>query len=108
MLAAASRDVVYLSLFKLVLSLRQMQEQRIPQPLEEQFNKIVNQAKQLAASPNQIQGDLFPEAIDLALEMRSVGDIARDVDAIDSLDSLTPQLAKSILEKMEAHPVYQA
>ena len=49
----------------------------------------------------------MPEAIELAAEICSFEDFSQEIAAIHNTVDLSPDLAKKILEALEANPVYQ-
>jgi len=105
MLAAAARCPETLELFKLVLSLQSSHYEDIPVSLEERFNLMLTQAKQLAKSPGKTVDGMLPESIDLALEILSMNNLAENIAKASSLGSMSPNLARRILQEMDSRPI---
>ena len=94
-----------LELFRLVLSLQSSHYEDIPYPLEERFNLVLTQAKQLAKSPGETAQGMLPESMDLALEILSMNNLAKNIAKASSLGSMSPNLAKRILTEMNGRPI---
>lgn len=109
MLAAAPsiRDNA-LDLFCLALSLITQNEQNIPTGLKEYFERVVREARVLAANPTHASVDFLPEAIQLALEMRRHRDFSRMLDDISNVTEVSPQIAGKILHTVEQSFAYQS
>src|SRR5262245_36620358 len=87
MLAAASSDEKrILELFDLALRLVR-QSGPIPEELSKHFNAILNQARALADNPDDVKGEISPEAIQLALKLKSIRNLRKAVDDIPNLSS---------------------
>lgn len=108
MLAAApSPQSDSLELIRLALSMVRSGEPNIPDSLKIYFSTVIEQARTLAGDPSSVQGEVLPEAIDLALEIRSVKEFSDEIERIESVDTLSPGVATKLLSVMEKHPVYQ-
>jgi len=108
MLAAApSPQSDSLELIRLALSMVRSNEPNIPESLITYFAQVLEQARVLAGDPSKAEGQVLPEAIDLALEIRSVKEFSDELEKVKSIDKLTPDIARKLLSVMEEHPVYQ-
>lgn len=105
MLAAAATYPETLELFRLVLSLQSSHYEDIPYSLEERFNLVLTQAKQLANSPDSAVRGMLPESVDLALEILSMDNLAQNIAKVSSLGGMSPNLAKRILQEMDSRPI---
>ncbi|MCJ7602401.1 MAG: hypothetical protein MUO63_13005 [Desulfobulbaceae bacterium] len=97
---AAAKSNYEMELFRMALRLF-VEQQVVPDNLKEYFNKIINQAKKLVDKPDQFSSDMLPEAIDLALGIKSVKSIEIDASGISNFDSLTPEKATHFLQSLE-------
>lgn len=100
MLAAAPDDKQSVDLVRTLLELIQQHNQSIPQPLQKHLIAVIEQARLLSDNPESVRGDIFPEAIRLALTMRVRADLASDLNKISSFDSIEPNLAARILSEI--------
>ena len=105
MRAAAATYPETLELFRLVLSLQSSHFEDIPYPLEERFNLVLTQAKQLTKSPGKTGDGMLPESVDLAFEILSMNNLAENIAKASSLGSMSPNLAKRILKEMDSRPI---
>ena len=106
MLASAMGDGDRLELTRLVLALISARATRIPDELVEHFDLVIRQAKHLATKPSDVTPDIDPESIALALSISLKGEFARELQPVDDWRSITPDLAKRLLEQMESASVY--
>jgi len=106
MLAAATKEASVKDAFYLVLSLSRDSEKDIPDSLIRLFDEILNQAKSIAKSETPDLSKIHPEAIALALEIKSAEKFSSYIDKVESFDALTPDLANNILIEMENFAVY--
>ncbi len=95
-----------LELVRLALSMVQSGDKKIPESLKDYFSKVLQQARVLAADPSKTEEDILPEAIDLALEIRSVEEFSRELKNVEDVDNLAPEIAGKLLFAMEKRPVY--
>jgi hypothetical protein len=108
MLAAApKRQDKSLDLFCLALTLICKKEDNIPASLKTYFEEVVSQARVLARDPTQVQGRIMPEAIQLALEMRRAKQFSTQIEGVNGVDSVTPEIAGNILSAVETSFVCQ-
>ena len=94
-----------LELFRLVLSLQSSHYEDIPYSLEERFDLMLTQAKQLAECPGKAVHGMLPESVDLAMEILSTNNLAENIAKASSLGSMSPNLAKRILTEMNSQPI---
>lgn len=107
MIAAAPLRDPSLGLTKLIFSLRINQSEAVPPELKEHLEKIISQAKALSGNPKNIPGNINPEAIALAIGMKSNTDLATELNRITTFDSIDANLASKILELLGASTAYQ-
>lgn len=105
MLAAASRKNENLELVKLVLSLVSENQENIPDPLKDQLIEIIHQACRLVEAPQQVSGPISPEAVTLAFEMTLVEGLLKDFRSVQDFESISPDMAFRMLERMERDSV---
>jgi len=105
MLSATPNKQFELELFRLALSLCVTEKETVPTSLRKHFNKVLSQAKRISDKPNKISKTILPEAVELALEMRSHEDILSDISKINDFDQLTPDTASHLLNSMECSSV---
>ena len=105
MLAATASYPQTLELFRLVLSLQSSHYEDIPDSLEERFNLVLTQAKQLAQAPDSARDGMLPESVDLALEILSTDNLAENIAKASSLGTMSPKLARRILQEMDSRPI---
>lgn len=96
-----------LDMFRLALSLIESDEKNIPPSLKQYFAEILEQAKRIAHDPNQVSDKIKPEAIQLAVEIRDIDNFLDDLDRLDGVESVSPAMAKQLLERMEVGSVHQ-
>lgn len=96
-----------LDLFKLALFLVESKEQNIPTSLKTYFSEILSQAKSIAKNPASVSRSTSPEAIELAVDIREIADFLQVLENIQTIDAVSPEQAKQILNKMEVSSVYQ-
>jgi hypothetical protein len=102
MLAAApSPDTEALELFHLALRLLRQGRGRVPPQLAKHVNAVLLQARALADDPRTAKGQLLPEAIQLALQLRTTAQLRDDIHDIADIGSLTPEQASRILLSLE-------
>ncbi len=99
--ARGSREA---ELFKTVLSLTASGE-RIPEEIKAYFALVLKQAKKIVSHPETVSADIYPEAIDLALDLLKIENLSEKLKSIEQVDSLTGEQASIILEKLEYSPV---
>lgn len=103
MLAAASTEEGrILELFDLALRLVK-RNGPVPPLLSKHFDVILQQARALADAPENVMGNIYPEAIQLALQLRNLNQLRRAVGDISGLSSVTPKQAAEILSTLETH-----
>ena len=103
MLAATSTEEKrVLELFDLALRLVRHRG-AVPPLLSQHFNAILQQARALAHSPENVEGDIYPEAIQLALQLREFDQLRKAVADSRDLSSITPEQADRILSSLEMH-----
>lgn len=96
-----------LELVRLALSMVEAGERDIPESLKKYFLAVLSQARTLAKDPPEAHGELLPEAIELALEIRTMKEFSEEIDRIETVDKISPDVAKKLLSAMEQSPVYQ-
>ena len=105
MLAATPKSPSRASLFRLVLSLSSHRENP-PPTLIKYFDVVLDQAKLLSITPNRLDGEIDPEAIDLAFEIKSNKNFSKEIMRVESYTALTPILAAALLSQLERSSVY--
>lgn len=105
MWAAVPKNPEKANLFRLVLSLSS-QEQATPPPLVEYFDTILRQAKKLTTHPESLSGEILPEAIEIAFEIKSNNFFSKEIMRVSDYKTLTPKKASSLLKNLEESPVY--
>jgi ABC-type transporter Mla subunit MlaD len=100
MMAAAKNTNQPLDLVRLILSLTN-QSESVPEALRDHLMTVIEQARQLAADPSAVRGNIPPEALALARQMRNYADLAADFDRITSFESIDSQLASKLLSSLE-------
>ena len=73
----------------------------IPAQLSAHFNSVLQQAKQLAATPTQVQGGPSPQAIQLACRIREVAELRAAIASINDISSISPAIASKLLASLE-------
>ena len=101
MLAAASQQTQSLELVKLILGLIRSKTPDIPDGFQRHLLSVIEQAKLIARDPKAVQSKTSPDAIRLAVAMRSRPDLASVLEAIHSFDNIGPEVAKRMLSEME-------
>jgi|SRR6266849_2368109 hypothetical protein len=100
MLAAVpTNESRMLELFGLALRLVSDKGSVSPQ-LAEHFDTVLRQAKDLAKDPSQVQGQISPQAVQLARRLREVSALRDAVDPISDIASMTPAMAAQILNSL--------
>jgi hypothetical protein len=100
MLAAVpTNELRVLELFGLALRLVSDRGSVSPQ-LAEHFDTVLRQAKDLAKDPSQVQGQISPQAVQLARRLREVSALRDAVDPISDIGSVTPAVASRILSSL--------
>lgn len=107
MLAATPQNSQSLELVKLVLSLISSGNDQIPEPLKQHASLVFSQAKSLAEKPSSVTVDILPESINLALEMRLIDELSKEMEEVSDIESITPALANRLLTTMESRSVYK-
>lgn len=92
-------------LFKLALELIASSEQ-LPDAIVDRVDLILCQAKTIASTPSTISSDSLPEAIDLAIGLARKPVLSHDINSVDSVKSISPVLAATLLKEMESCSVY--
>ncbi len=105
MIAAAPRDLS-LGLVRLIFSLKANQTQPVPEELKTHLTDVIAEAKALLINPNHVSDHTNPEAIALALGMKSSEDLTTVVEQITTFDSIDSVLAKKVLDRIGAYPAY--
>lgn len=100
MLAAAPDRTQTLELIRTLFELIQ-KNTAIPQALKTHLIEVIQQARVLSHDPSSVHGDIFPEAIRLALSMRGSAELADDLEKITSFDSINTDLATRVLSEMQ-------
>ncbi|PTQ74690.1 hypothetical protein C8R26_12623 [Nitrosomonas oligotropha] len=103
--AAPSRDPS-LGLIRLIFSLRADQKQSVPNELQEHLTTVISEAKALLSNQKCVPEHANPEAIALALWMKTNEELTAAVEKITTFENIDPVLAKRILDQMRAHPDY--
>lgn len=106
MIASATHDEERLEITRLVLSLISDHVHSIPDALSQHFDLVLKQAKHLTEKPEDFSPDIDPESIALALSIKLGGDLAEEFLPIEDWKSISPDLAKRLLERMESSSVY--
>lgn len=102
MLAAVPAEQArILEMFNLALAMASSAQRNIPAPLASYFDKVLAQARQLLIAPDAIQDAVLPEAIQLALEIRSDEDIRSAMQQVSSITQISPEQAKQALASLE-------
>ena len=102
MLAAVPTEQTrVLELFSLALSMVGAGRRDIPLPLASYFNNVLEQARRLASEPAAVHGQILPEAIQLALDLRNVAAIRDAMNGVRSIDMISPEQAQKALESLE-------
>lgn len=102
MLSATSEKFGNLEPVRILFSLVRANPTQVPPTLVEHALAIIRQANSLLAHPNTIDQDTLPEAISLALAMRTHVDLAQDLRPIDSLEQIDQAVAARALEHFDA------
>jgi len=102
MLANAPEPLGNLEPLRLLFLLLRGNPAEIPESLKQQALAIIEQARQIVTDANIIDGDTLPEAIALALAMRSSQQLAQDISQIHGLDNIDPARADRTLEHLNA------
>ena len=103
MLAAAPGNNQTLELVRLVLSLVEHENATISDELKVHTISVIQQAAELTANPADFHGNLMPEAVELAVEMKAAAGLADELANVTSFEKLQPELAKKMLQQMERY-----
>lgn len=103
MLAAISDNPRHLELVKLVLTMVANDGNNIPPLLKQFLIDVISEAKVLTQDPSQAANIKNTEAIQLALEMKSLQSLADTLVGITTFESIRPQLANQMLMTMDRH-----
>jgi hypothetical protein len=106
MIAAAPTRDSSLGLVRLIFSLAANPTQSIPDELKSHLTDVIAEAKMLVSDPKHISVHANPEAIELALGMKSSQELTSAVEQITTFDSINPIIASKVLEKMGAYSAY--
>jgi hypothetical protein len=98
--AASSEEKRVLELVHLALQLVR-RKGPVPPQLSQHVDAILRQAVVLAQKPDSVQGKIFPEAIQLALQLREIEGLRNAVENAPDLSSMTPEQADEILSSLE-------
>lgn len=105
MIAAAPPRDPSLGLIQLIFSLEADQKQPIPEELKAHLVAVITEAKALS-HPDFVPKHANPEAIALALWMKSNQELNAAVEKITIFENIDPILASKILELMRVRPGY--
>ena len=105
MIAATPKSPNRANLFRLVLTLSSNRNDP-PQTLVDYFDEVLLQAKALSEKPFDFSREIIPEAIDIAVELKSNKTFSWELGTVESYKTLTPELAASLLKHLEESPVY--
>lgn len=105
MIAAAPPRDPSLGLVQLIFSLEADQKQPIPDELKTHLITVITEAKALS-HPNFVPKHANPEAIALAVWMKSNKELTAAVEKITTFENIDPDLASKILEQMRVRPGY--
>ena len=100
MMAATKEKTRSLDLVRLILGLAN-QHQEVPEALRTHLMDVISQAKQLANDPASVHGLVSPEALALARQIRAQEELAATVDQITSFESISSEIASSVLHSLE-------
>lgn len=106
MIAAAQPRDSSLGLVQLIFTLVANPQQQVPDELKEHLTAVIADAKLLLADQEHIQNHINPEAIALALRMKSSVDLTASVEQITTFESIDSVLAKKVLDRMRANSAY--
>ena len=96
-----------LDLFKLALAMIENGDTNIPDSLKEYFTEVLIQAKIIANDSNLITHETKPEAIELAVDIREFNEFLQILDNVNSIDNISQETAKNLLDRMEVQSVCQ-
>lgn len=102
MLAATSERFGNLEPIRIWLSLVRTNADQVPVALIEHAQAIIRQAKLLYADPNSVDKQTLPEAINLALAMRTHSELAADLGSIESVNQINAGMAARALDHLNA------
>jgi hypothetical protein len=101
MLAAAPAEQTRnLQLFNLALSIVGSGS-NIPAPLATYFDEVLRQARDLASNPAEKHGSVLPEAIQIALDLRSDSSLAEALSRVRSIAEMKPEEAQKVMLSLE-------
>jgi hypothetical protein len=101
MLAAARNPSGPLGLVRLVFSLVGAREANISDGLKEHIVAVIHQAQGLARDPESFEGTIYPEAIELAIQMRTERSFGDSISKISDFASIEPDLARQLLKRID-------
>lgn len=102
MLAAVpAEQTQILELFNLALSMVGSGKSDIPGPLASYFDKVLEQARRLADEPTAVHGEILPEAIQLALDIRNVSGFRDALNGVEGIATMSPEQAQRVLASQE-------
>ncbi|MES9928563.1 MAG: hypothetical protein ABW158_10655, partial [Candidatus Thiodiazotropha sp. 6PDIVS] len=70
------------------------------------FVRVITEAKQISSDPGTVTSDILPESIELALRMKRYIGLSQEFEKVNNIDAVSPELAGTLLRKMENQPVY--
>lgn len=94
----ASRPLEY---FRLALVLTHRQSQTIPAPLAENFDRVLNEARQLLSDPKSINPDISAQAVHLANDMLRASQLKDALNGVTGLCDVSPEIADRVLRSLE-------
>lgn len=100
MLSAAPDRTNSLDVICLFLSFISREQQFKP-AVQEEIYKIFSQASRLVANPKDIDDDLLPGSIDLALQLKSHPDFQNILGAVTNSNAINSEMARQLLEVMK-------
>lgn len=106
MIAAAPPRDPSLGLVQLIFSLKADQTQSVPEDLKTHLTTVITEAKALLRDPNNFPEHAHPEAIALALWVKTNKELTAAVEKITTFDTIDPALAKKILDQMRTNSGY--
>jgi len=95
-----------LELFRIALSMCKNKEQNIPQSLKEYINVLVHQAKEIVNDPSTLSDGIYPEAIELAVDLKTIKEFSIEINSVQDFRELNSEAASKILEVMEVSSAY--
>lgn len=102
MLAAVPSDAdKRLELIRLALLLSSQANAALPPALTSYFNEVLTQARLLIVDPDQLSSGHWPQAIQLANEMRTNEPLRSFFEGIDGISDITRENARLALSTLE-------